>query len=477
MDNRDLAVAVVADDLSGGADCGVSFAHAGLDVAIQLDRHAAPPDWAQAAVIPTDSRDAGPDEARAAVTEAVAALASRRPALWYKKIDSTLRGHLALELAVVIGGVRPDLTIVAPAFPAHGRTVIGGRGFLNGTPLESAEVWRAQGLTGPAGGAVLPALLRASGGSAGGLRIRSLGLEDIRAGRAGEFLTGAVGPGAAGGPAGTASVVVCDAETEDDLAAIVTGGLAAGGLATGRRILWVGSAGLAQHLASQHVAGLHAGGRAAVSPPGPPAGAGRKPVAVVAGSAAGAAASQLDYLESRPGIRVVRVHPATILADTAADGADPGAGTGAAQDLAAAGRALGEALAAGQDVALGFVPPDAPGLPDGLLLGTAASRALSRALGELVARHNDQIGGIVATGGDTALAVLGACGITALRPVGEVVTGVPVSIASPDGRPVVTKAGAFGDDQVLARAVDVLHGFLGGRGGTPAERNSSHVSR
>lgn len=474
MDNRDLAVAVVADDLSGGADCGVSFAHAGLDVAIQLDRHAAPPDWAQAAVIPTDSRDAGPDEAQAAVTEAVAALASRRPALWYKKIDSTLRGHLALELAVVIGGVRPDLTIVAPAFPAHGRTVIGGRGFLNGTPLESAEVWRAQGLNGPAGGAVLPALLRSSGGSAGGLRIQSLGLEDIRAGRAGEFLTGAAGPGAARGPAGTASVVVCDAETEDDLAAIVTGGLAAGGLAagglaTGRRILWVGSAGLAQHLAGLHVAGLHAGGRAGVSPPGPLAGAGRKPVAVVAGSAAGAAASQLAYLESRPGIRVVRVHPATILADTAAGGA----GTGAARDLAAAGRALGEALAAGQDVALGFVPPDAPGPRGGLLLGTAASRVLSRALGELVARHNDQIGGIVATGGDTALAVLGACGITALRPVGEVVTGVPVSIASPDGRPVVTKAGAFGDDQVLARAVDVLHG----RGGISAERNSFHVFR
>jgi 4-hydroxythreonine-4-phosphate dehydrogenase len=462
MDNRDLAVAVVADDLSGGADCGVSFAHAGLDVAIQLDRHAAPPGWAQAAVIPTDSRDAGAEESRAAVTEAVAALASRHPALWYKKIDSTLRGHLALELAAAIHGVRPDLTIVAPAFPAHGRTVTGGRGFLNGTPLESAEVWQASGRTGPAH---LPDLLRAPGGRAGGLRVRSLGLDDIRAGRAGEFLAGAASTGAvgsaAGNAAGTASVVVCDAEADDDLAAIVAGGLAAGGLAAGRRILWVGSAGLAQHLA-----GLHAGGRAGVSPPGLPAGEGDKPVAVVVGSAAGAAAGQLGYLESRPGIRVVRVHPATILPGAPAGGGS----TGAAHDLAAAGRALGEALASGQDVALGFVPPGAPG---GLLLDTAASRVLSRALGELVARYNDQIGGIVATGGDTARAVLGACGITALRPVGEVVTGVPVSIASPDGRPVVTKAGAFGDDQVLARAVDVLHG----RGGISAERNSFHVFR
>lgn len=433
MENRDLAVAIIADDLSGGADCGVSFSHAGMDVAIQLDRTAETPQWAQAAVVPTDSRDQGADQARAAVGEAITSLARRHPAMWYKKIDSTLRGHLALELAVTIRGVRPDLTVVAPAFPAHGRTVTGGRGFLRGIPLERTETWRAQGLRGAAD---LPAMLRA-----GGLRARGLHLDDIRSGRAGEQLRRA---------AGEAEIVVCDAETEDDLATV-----AAGGRDTGLNVLWTGSAGLAHHLARLRVAhpedngpaqddGSGNGNRNGIVPV-------TAPVAVVVGSAAGAAAAQLRHLETQPGVRVVRVHPAAIL-----DGASGWRAAGAAvHDLAAADRAIGAALAAGQDVALGLVPPDSPG---GVVLDATASRVLSRALGDLIGSRSEQVGGFALTGGDTALAVLAACGVTALRPVSEVVTGVPVSVASPDGRPVVTKAGAFGDEGVLARAVGVLHG-------------------
>ena len=434
MEKRDLAVAIVADDLSGGADCGVSFSHAGLDVAVQLDRRAEPPEWAQAAVVSTDSRDQGPDEARAAVAEALTALASRHPAMWYKKIDSTLRGHLALELTVAIRGVRPELTVVAPAFPAHGRTVTGGHGFLDGTPLERTEVWRTQGLNGTAD---LRAMLRA-----GGLRVRGLDLAAIRSGRAGKRLSALVG---------SADVVICDAETEDDLAAV-----AASGQASGLNVLWAGSAGLARHLAGLRTLNASSGGRSG----GPSAtlSGERAPVAVVVGSAAGAAAAQLRHLETELGVRVVRVRAAAVLSGAAAD------------ELATADRAIGEALGAKQDVALGLVSPGSPG---GLVLDAASSRALSRALGQLIGRHNGEIGGFVLTGGDTALAVLAACGVRTLRLAGEVVTGVPVSIACEDGRPVVTKAGAFGDEQVLARAVGVLRG----REVRPAnERNSFRAS-
>jgi 4-hydroxythreonine-4-phosphate dehydrogenase len=484
MGERDLAAAVIADDLSGGADCGVAFAHAGLDVAIQLDRAAVPPPWARVAVVPTDSRDEDPEQARAAVAEAVTALARCHPALWYKKIDSTLRGHLALELAATIRGVRPELSVVAPAFPAHGRTLAGGHGFLNGVPLDRTEVWRAQGL---AGAASLPAMLHV-----GGLRVTELRLGDIRAGRVADLLTAA---------AGAADVVVCDAETEDDLAAI-----AAGGLASGLNVLWAGSAGLARHLAplsapslgapdpgaprvnaagldaagldaaGLDAAGLDAAGLDAAEPDGPePDGPGlvaeggsragsageRRPVAVVVGSAAGAASAQFRHLESRPGTRVVRVRPAPLL--HASEGA---------AERAAAEREFGAALAQGQDVALGLVPPDSR---DEFVLDSETSRALSRGLGQIVGRHNDMIGGLVLTGGDTALAVLRACGITTLRPLGEVVTGVPVS-SGPDGRLAVTKAGAFGDDTVLALAADVARGgeprFIDARS---MERSSSRV--
>jgi uncharacterized protein YgbK (DUF1537 family) len=445
VEAHDLAVAVIADDLSGAADCGVSFSRAGLDVAIQFDRRARPPGWAQTAVVPTDSRDQDAEEARLAVADAAASLAVRRPALWYKKIDSTLRGHLAAELSVMIGAARPELSVIAPAFPAHGRTVADGRGFLRGVPLERTEMWRAQGLRGPAD---LPAILRAGGLSAG-----TLGLADIRSGRVAERLAGAVG---------AVDIVVCDAETEEDLDAV-----AAGGLASGLNVLWAGSAGLAQHLArlcapDGRVAG---GGKPDDDPerdkdPGQDAGplnlppGKRGPVAVVAGSAAGTAAAQLRHLETRPGIHVVRVPPAAAL-------------SGAADELAAADQAIAGALGRGQDVAVGFASADAP---SETVLDATASRAMSRALGRLVGRHSGEIGGFVLTGGDTALAVLEACGVTTLRPVGEVVTGVPVSVSYPDGRLAVTKAGAFGDDRTLARAVGLLH-----RAHVNSERNSSHV--
>ncbi|HEV3380554.1 MAG TPA: four-carbon acid sugar kinase family protein [Trebonia sp.] len=437
MRKRDLAVAIIADDLSGGADCGVAFAHAGLDVAIQLDRRAVAPSWARVAVVPTDSRDEGPGEARTAVAEAVTAVAHCRPALWYKKIDSTLRGHLSLELVATIRGVRPDLSVVASAFPAHGRTMIGGHGFLNGVPLDRTEVWRAQGI---AGTADLPAMLRADG-----LRVRALRLDDIRAGRVAESLAAA---------AGATDVVVCDAETEDDLEAI-----AAGGLASGRNVLWAGSAGLAMHLAPLLTASqsTESPGTASQSGDGIGDEGGRRPVVVVVGSAAGAAAGQLRHLESRPGTRVVRVRPAALLAAAVSGaGGAPGADADPADaaEVAAADREIAEALTRGQDVAIGIVPP---GSPDELVLDARTSRALSRALGQIVGRHNHMIGGLVLTGGDTAMAVLRACGVSTLRPVGEVVTGVPVS-SCPDGRLAVTKAGAFGDDKVLARAVDVLRG-------------------
>ncbi len=419
---------MIADDLSGGADTGVSFARAGLDVAIQLDAAVEPPGWAQAVVLPTDSRDRGADEASALVTDAVTALARRRPALWYKKIDSTLRGHLGVELTATIQGVRPDLTVLAPAFPAHGRTVSGGRGFLGGMPLEDTSTWQAQGMRGPAD---LPAMMRAAG-----LRVAALPLADIRSGLAAERLSAA---------AGAADVIVCDAESEDDLAAT-----AAAGALTGLHLLWAGSAGLAAHLAATlgEQPGAHTGDKSRAKPcalPGPGNAWAQAPALVVVGSAAGAAGAQLRYLETRPGVRVIRVHPAAILDDRA----------GAGHDVASAAQAIGEAIAAGCDVAIGLVAQDAPG---SRVLDPVISRVVSAALGALAGRFRDQVGGIAATGGDTALAVLAACGVSVLCPVGEVVTGVPVCLAGHDDRPVVTKAGAFGGERVLAQSLDLLHG-------------------
>jgi uncharacterized protein YgbK (DUF1537 family) len=446
-ERQQVHVGVVADDLSGAADCGAAFRRFGLAVTIRINPRAAdvgdsacPCDQDPVLVLVTDSRDQYPGEAEAAVARAVSVLASHRPRLWFKKIDSTLRGHLARELAVALDASGSALALVTPAFPAHGRTVVGGRAFLHGTPLEQTDVWGSR-TSWPT--ADIPAILHA-----GGLQTRAISLADVRSGHLTRKLqetaegTG-IGVRKAAVPDREITAVVCDAETDDDLAAI-----ADGGLASGLDLIWAGSAGLSRSLAAALAPQSGRAGRADRLP------SVDGPVAVVVGSAAGAAAAQLHYLEAQPGLRVVRVFPTAAL-------------SGSAGELAAADHEITVALRDGQDVAVGFANADTRGET---VVDAETSRAMSRALGRLIGRHSADIGGFVLTGGDTALAVLEACGVTTLRPADEVVTGVPVSVSYPGGRPAVTKAGAFGDDRILSQAISLLH-----QPDAYSERNTSHA--
>jgi uncharacterized protein YgbK (DUF1537 family) len=86
---------------------------------------------------------------------------------------------------------------------------------------------------------------------------------------------------------------------------------------------------------------------------------------------------------------------------------------------------------------------------------------LTDRLGELVCEFAGRFDGLVITGGDTARAVLQALGISGLAVLGSVELGIPVSRATHGDLRVVTKAGAFGDDHSLTRAVRALHAWPG----------------
>jgi len=72
----------------------------------------------------------------------------------------------------------------------------------------------------------------------------------------------------------------------------------------------------------------------------------------------------------------------------------------------------------------------------------------------------DKIGALIATGGETARAVLTASGITGLRMLREVEPGVPLSVSAGARQiPVITKSGSFGNRETLAHCVKVLRGL------------------
>lgn len=203
-------IVIVADDLSGAADCAVPCAVQGLRTLVQLA--GAPDTDAQVLAIDAATR-AMPLEQAAAAAERVFAK-YRDSRVFYKKIDSLLRGHVGAELAAMLRDAAPAVAVMAPALPAQGRVTVGGCQWLNGERLASADA---------------PRMLNAAG-----LTSTVIGLDVVRGGQlAGEMTE----------LAKKADVLVCDAETDGDLSAV-----ARATAAVPRETIWVGSAGLARHI-------------------------------------------------------------------------------------------------------------------------------------------------------------------------------------------------------------------------------------
>ena len=90
---------MIADDLTGACDAGVAFALAGFTTIVRLSESEAEP--AEAIVIPTNSRNDPPEMARRKVERACRAFIEDGGEIVYKKIDSTLYGNVAVEIAAV----------------------------------------------------------------------------------------------------------------------------------------------------------------------------------------------------------------------------------------------------------------------------------------------------------------------------------------------------------------------------------------
>ncbi len=398
----------IADDLTGAADCAVAFAKRGLDTAVLWGRGVDH----EAAVLAIDANSRALPASAAAASQVAILSAHWRPGVrFYKKIDSTLRGQPAAELAAQLHelgqgiGRRTPLAVVAPAFPATGRRTRGGRVLVGNVPLENTAAW-ARGHT--YASASLPDILASAG-----LTTNLITLDVTRAGVA--LVFGRMREAERRGIA----AIVCDCDTEADLAVIAAASLQLA------EAIWVGSAGLSAALAasiSPPIRPLH---EAVTAYPG-------RPVLTVVGSVAEEARRQVTMLmASRPVTRVL-VPPHDLLAGP----------PGACYQAAAA--ALSDALVAGEDALLEIGQP------------TCSDRgaALVANLSGLVAQVGDKIGALVVTGGETARAVLSCLGIYGIRLVDEVEPGVPLGTTlGALSIPVVTKAGAFGDADTLCRCV------------------------
>ena len=165
-----MLIAVIADDLTGAADAGVQLVHAGYRTAVFFRATEVLADDLDAVAFDTDSRAMPAGFAAKRVLEAARAASEAR--IVYKKLDSTLRGNVAAELAAALGGARRDRAVVAPAFPAAGRTTVGGTQLVHGVPVDETEM--ANDPDTPVREAHVPGLLADAFSSVG-----ALGVDDL----------------------------------------------------------------------------------------------------------------------------------------------------------------------------------------------------------------------------------------------------------------------------------------------------------
>lgn len=136
-------VGIISDDLTGANDTALQFHLKGANTKIILNCDSVSNDreatdvWA----LSTESRNIEKWEAVSKVEKAVKFFAENFSFdYYYKKIDSTLRGHIAIETLTMIEILGYDAAIIIPAFPQEGRITVGGYHLLKGVPIGRTEI-------------------------------------------------------------------------------------------------------------------------------------------------------------------------------------------------------------------------------------------------------------------------------------------------------------------------------------------------
>lgn len=334
-------VGVLADDLTSAADGAAPFVMRGHGAWVGRGR--LPRQTSDVIAVDSGSRSVPEVEVAERVARLTAQLASRD--ILYKTVDSTLRGHVRVELDAAFRASGRRRLVFAPAFPAAGRTTVGGVQLVGGIPVSETAYGRDP---------VHPA--------------RHSLLADLV-------------------PPSIANVVMLDATTQDELDAQVAA------FPEPEAMLWVGSPGMAAALARRLAPMLTGAPVAAAS-------SGHGGILVVIGSANPRSHRQADRVEGASGVTLLRSpakredDPAPLLRRIARDAADR--------------------LRAGAFDAL------------------------------------------IATGGDTMEAILDLLEVREFEILHELEPGFPLGGAwLDDGRTLLLamKAGGFGDDDTLLRAV------------------------
>lgn len=429
-------IGMIADDLTGANDSGVQLVKQGLRSSVILDLNALAPEQitSDAIIIDTDSRAISKNEAYEAVRRASIFLKDNQYTHIFKKVDSTLRGNLGVEIKAVTDHFEYDFCIIAPAFPRIGRTTDKGVHYLNGRPLSETEISRDPKC--PVTESSISKLIENQTGVTVGLvNTAELGT-DLSIWKAELQKWQETG----------IKWLVFDATTDDHLEQI-----AKNISQITKHVIWIGSAGLAEFLPKELGLTKAAESQKQIA-------IRNKSVLAVSGSLSSVTRQQVKRLIEMDGMKAVEVNPLEMfetceqwekqknhyinqLVSTYKQGFNAvlyvDSSTENRENTAKAGKQLG-------------------------LTPSEVSNRISKVLGEIASelvKNYSFVSGLVLTGGDTAKDVCLQIGASGLELLKEVEAGIPLGkLVGEHELFAITKAGAFGNEFSLVNAVRELKG-------------------
>lgn len=391
---------IIADDFTGANDTGVQLKRRGVPTSVVFDPGFISP--GSSFVLDTESRALGPTGAYETVHKALEGVDLTAFGHVMKKVDSTLRGSVAQEIKAVDDHYHAELVVFAPALPDLGRTTVGGVHHLKGVPIAQTELSRDPKT--PVTEDNITRLLQAVYPNE---IVHHIPLGDVESSSI-NFSAG--------------RLYTCDSVTNSDLQAVIRAAIG-----TGKRVLWVGTAALADHLL-----GLE-----------------RKvaPALAVVASVSSVSREQVHYAV-KEGAALVQVSIPNIL-------------EGKQSAVLCAEEALG-LLRQGRDVLLvSSASWDRAELDRSAEVGAQMGMTLDQVsgytqetMGALARSILDgtDISGMFLTGGDTAIGFFNAAESLGSSIVTEIAVGVPMMRLAGGpyaGLKVVTKAGAFGREDAI----------------------------
>lgn len=395
---------VIADDFTGANDTGVQLTKRGFKTQVVLNGRNIKNDGSSY-VLDTESRGKSNEDAYESLKNHIKNIFDIDYDLIYKKVDSTLRGNIGAEVKAIYEEYKPELVIFAPAFPIIGRTTVDGIHFVDGKRILETEF--AKDPIKPVLEEDISKLIQF--GFEG--KVIHHKLKEIRDGEI-NF---------------SKSIVHSfDAENNDDLEKIISSVIA-----TKKKILWVGSAGMADIILK-------------IKKP-------LKPALALIGSLSQVAKKQIRFAEEK-GIKVLKVSISESLES---------------RDISEYVKKAKDILSRGEDLIItsSYDNEDylkAIEVGKSLSMSTSdISLATQEILGQVGKEtiENKDIAGVFVTGGDTAIGFINSTNALGSSIIEEIITGIPLmrlNGGKVDGLKMVSKAGAFGNEDALFYSIGKL---------------------